>query len=781
MNLKSTLKLESPNLVPGGINFTVINNETLANSSMSTRTLTQTPTSLTFNGQAGPKGAMVYLQAPASNPGFVNVLDENNQPTLTLKPGEFALMPLTGNGSVSLNCSFGTCSVNYIYADKGGDFGKMTIILSPHNGNWHYSVLDYEYGQAKQLIDLGISDELLYYGWTAVDGKGMVLNFENTNYKLINPRGELLESPSTSVSWSTYSLDGKGYVWWAPTNVGEYTVILFDGEASYRHVFSNTMDLWIDSNWDYCTADGAIVAYSVTADTETNITSLIKKDSVHELASIQYDDALRYVDSYVYYYGTYVLLLEYSDDTSTYTKMEIWDTNGVKLKSVNLESLNLTDISRQFYGKGKLQLVGYDSTDAGTPYYLFNFNEATNTLIGEDLSVSHQRGSDFINHTIFAQIRSRWASSQLEPNSAYEPESVMVAFFDDGESNSNSYFLKREVYWLDVMTLFDGDSQFYSRNLASGSMGAFNLRANWAWGRNGVYTSKYYIIVDSAQTRTTGVLTANIFTKGGNFRQVTVAPDMSVINPWYDDTNGDPHSLSFGDYHMYAIYNTSTNKTTYKVYNPVNTTVSQVELSGQLTYNGVWKTRHNSLFIRDWDTARSWYFNDSSKKFVQTSEFYGNVTSVRSHAFISGNDNGSLLLSWYGSNNDYFRVLGSNRFSKKLSIPYFNQEPYYYEVSLGLDKVLWVYTEDGTRTIKAKIYDYELNLIKTHTVGTLASGWEFVDRTERSGDQFLIRIYDGVSAWKYYYITDETVELVSILESDHPNARTFVNDTVWAD
>lgn len=125
--LKSTLKIESTDIFPTPVNFTQINNNTVAGDFSGFNTLDVPANSLqtlNFLGQIGVTGAYVYVQAAATNAhpvylgaGSVAITSS----TVKLYAGDVAFFPAGASTGINLGaiCAVGqTGTISYFIGEK---------------------------------------------------------------------------------------------------------------------------------------------------------------------------------------------------------------------------------------------------------------------------------------------------------------------------------------------------------------------------------------------------------------------------------------------------------------------------------------------------------------------------------------------------------------------------------------------------------------------------------------------------------------------------------------
>jgi len=122
--LKTTLKVESTDLFPTPVSFTVVNNNSVNGSYSGFNNLTVTSLSQILNPvAAGATGAYVYLQSVATNPAGIAIeVKEDNGSELfaTLYPGDVAFLPYnSAAGQLTAEVASGTASLNFFVGDRG--------------------------------------------------------------------------------------------------------------------------------------------------------------------------------------------------------------------------------------------------------------------------------------------------------------------------------------------------------------------------------------------------------------------------------------------------------------------------------------------------------------------------------------------------------------------------------------------------------------------------------------------------------------------------------------
>jgi hypothetical protein len=243
---------------------------------------------------------------------------------------------------------------------------------------------------------------------------------------------------------------------------------------------------------------------------------------------------------------------------------------------------------------------------------------------------------------------------------------------------------------------------------------------------------------------------------------------------------------------MYNWYNPTTEITTYAMVK--NASVKDtVELAGDARYDGVWRTRVNSLLLRSWnyDSTRNWYFNTDTNRFVELTvggNYYDNNNPYYpQHYFqksttVNGLNDGNILLGpWsmgsIGEENNNMRLLKKGVVTGNVTLPTTNGE---WHLSLGSEAVFFIYQDmNDEYKFKVNVYDLDLNLKRTESLLT-DSLYNFNTFNATIGKRFFVKTYNadplGIpNLYSYYMISLNGVAYWT-------NAYTLsmtINDRYW--
>lgn len=724
-----------------------------------TLTIDSEPTEQSFlsNTAVGAKGGILYIQSPSTNQNPIHLLGlqqvdeelaneltaEGAEPFSTLYPGETTLIHLSAQqGKIVAYTTYGTGSLNYYIADKGGELGHSELVLLSGSGNWEYFVQDADlvgmlpnsFG-AKNLL-LPTSDWNYSDQWIIQD-QSYVLSFvssSDSNYQKyvhIDPRGNytVTDINMYDVSWwYPYYLQAKGLA--LVYNSGSNAIVNnYTADGIYTSIFNNSGysyvrdDYYSNNEGDYFanTNDGSFVVQVQNYNGGTgSATFLINKDSSTLLFT---DGNYKYVDTAaVHPFANFVFVAIYDDYNNKYDKIQYWSTTGVLLKNIDVSNYNFNDLNYRFYGTNKM--VGIFQN--GDNYdYIFAYDGATDNLVGvnqnNNFYFSHFNTGNYDQRRVFAY--DKWITDSIRQGyvwnkGMYNPESFAIAYFSG--SNDDSYFINWTVDFMDVVHWFPGQSDLQVVTIIEGT--SKSIRIPYESGYNKCYPSEKAIVFSTAPSVNTGSLSAiTITTKGIN--TYSIIPDLSVVNNNYSDIYFKP----VGDYIMYNWYNTSTDKTSYTMLAPTGKT-DTVTINGEQQYDGVWRTRFNTLLLRSWnyDWTRNWYFNTGTGRFVELtnggSSFNVNTPYYPAHyinysANKNGVNDGNILLGPYDNDdlqapyNNSMRLLKKGVATANVTLPETDGN---WELNLGSDAVYLAYQDSSNSyTWTVKVYDLNLNLVRT--------------------------------------------------------------------
>ena len=708
--LTTTIKVEAASLCPTPLNFTAVNKETISGSFKDFGRISLTSNSLTDINikECGPNGAILYAFAATTNTRDVILYSSNVDSTnriACLKPGDTMLIPLTAfSGTVKAQIINGEdCILDYFICDREGSFGENSILFFKDT-TWKYVIFDAAMSEARPVVNTGLSvADYGYPSFNFVQNKGYWVSFgkEGNVYRYIALRA------NGSVAYSSIS-DENFYTETSPTGtyiIGTNFVKIFDGENFYSYDFGSYPS-YVYSTHDsaYSVGNGAAV-FRVNNYDDTGVDGyyLLHKGNkfLLETGSNNIDNTDIWRVSTYEFTNTIVMVKCQVDTPQTYDTIRIYDTSGSLLKSVDLTPIQLTYLEFDWYGNGRLQMIGYN--DAGEDWYMFNYDESTNILIGENLDWTHTRGGGFSQYQVYCKTKNLFGTHDFGSNS------IVIAYWYDTEANNNGRFLNWSVSNLDFIVLFDGETVPTEYKFDTNTNGN-QVRLNIEDPTNDsffFYSASSYTGVD---------LYLNTFSKGKGFHSITSLTSLQFANN-VSNSNGIDYTQT-GDYYLETIYDDEISKTMHRVIK--NNSAGVPVILDTLTVDGNQtniRTRKNSIFFRNWNTGKNYYFDVSTNKWREISKFY----SRRDYPYITYDNsvnNGVMYLfhPMYWENK--LRTLNNGVLYDDFTLPDSDgSEDWNYYV--GDDRFVWIYTKRvGAKYLYSfdlySFYDGKYKLLNTY-------------------------------------------------------------------
>ena len=823
--LNTTINLNSTDSLPFSINQTIKSSGTVGNFIESgVKTVSEFNRDLYGKGpenlsvkNCGPHGAYIFVSNPIANTATVKLYAEGNtdneyvESFATLKPGDSMLVPLTAQQKgVYAATTFGTCSIDYYIADRGGEFGQSALMLI-NDGNWRYKILDAEIGEVLPTgnptidaapVDLGLSVSTWSLNRTdIINNKGYVLTFYNsgtgTYVQILIKSDGTYENFSIQSSSNNYSnINGHVNVYCEDSIV---YVTYFDGKDTYSQSIPGN-DYNVRDDWDNSSSDGSFIIdiknYNSTISTAT---VLINKDQNYVLYLSQ-SLGVYPSDAAVYFYGNFTFVTIYDDNNGWYNNIQIFNTKGVLLQDIDISSYQLSNLDYNFYGTNKIQMVFYDGDVTN---YMLNYNGTTNKLIGYDYSNGqlnwHHAYSDgrYQNYFFYAYSKSITDSirsyAYIWNSGMFDAESMAIVYVDSSDYFVSTYFINSELNYCDIVYLMDGATSPSTYTFANNEDKFIRIPYESNYSRV-VPSSKQITFSYSTSTPTSGSLNALVITPT-SVATSSIA-DLSVIESRDFYSIGNP-GISFkpvGDYVMYSFYNNNTNVTTYTMLK--STTVKDsVNIAGEQTYYGVWRSRINSLLLRSWNynTPRNWYFNTSTNKFVELtaggSSFNTSKPFYPQHywnesATVNGLNDGNLLLGPYNSSNvelynNNMRMLKKGTVTGNVTLPTAMDE---WRFQLGSEAVFFIWVNTTDYNTYLKVYDLNLNLKNTIQLsfdGIMEHARKIVEGFEVIGKRGYV--YQGVNVDGDQYYMMVSLSGIAYWVNSESSENPIFNDQFWWD
>jgi len=761
----------------------------------------------------GANGAYVFVENPTTNTNNVELIgatDLNNAVSAsggifanitglysftTLKPGDSTIVPLTpGQGGVYAYTTSGTSTINYYIADREGAFGQSGLIVTTVGTTYQYAVLDSQAGVLSQgnptpyftSIDTGVSSSYSYPLMEITNNKGYALMFTDNEipdhriYKFIDNKGQVVGTLDlTDAGEITDNLDQMGGYVVTYSDNGNAIVNYFDGETLYEHSFDGDFNGLAD-DYQACASDGAFVitvtSYSGSPD---NATILINKGNSYVLAVYPAAGDIYVRDVAYSFYSSFIFLTIDDDYSSLYQRFQIWSTNGVLLKDLDIADYEFDNIDYVLYGSNKLQVIADDGVGLD---YLLNYNGATNHLIGHNatnpqlplLNWSHVNTGNYDTRRFYAY--GKYPNDSIRTynydwNSGVFDAESMAMVYSDAANNESGYHINSEVSYCDIVYVMSGDTT-YGVHQVNNNNGLQYIRIPGESGYNRITPSSNLIAFNySTNSYESGSLQMLAITPTG-VNTTTLAPKLEDL----DNGNGDIYAIPVGEYIMYRTHNTLTNKTTF-------TMAKSATKKGSLTLTGTaqdWYRRYNSMILYDYDVERMWYFNTTTNAFVEISNVYNWWDDVKWNLSTTTNglNDGNQLITPNDLNTAAeakMRLLKQGTITPEKQLPVTDGN---WNIYLGSEAVFLIYQDmNDSYNYKVNVYDFDLNLVKTVPLNTNST-----ENYNVVGKRFYVKLYNvdqllGPNYYSYYMISLEG--MAYWLHADNDSVQ--FNDKWWWD
>ena len=426
-----------------------------------------------------------------------------------------------------------------------------------------------------------------------VNRKGYIIRFYddagNNIFVFVNSRGSIIGAENINQAFNSHNGDGRAnLITWYDGADGH--AIYFNGDNFYQHDFIDISAIYVENNWDACAADGTFPVYIEGYNGTVNEAVFLIKGANKTLIK-NTNPSTNFTNSYVYSHGNFIAV-ETLTEGSTYDvieTLEIFNTDGTLLRTVDFNNIEMTQRDYYFYGSGKMQVV-YTNNNSGDFIFL-NYNQLTGKLIGEDLTWTS-------NHNAYEVVSDNYFTGYGRD---YKPESVAIILHGDYAINNTRLLDIDTDGELEVTYIINNDLE--QRNyVVPNSEDTFYASNDW---NTKIYATDKDFILLSGDNDTNGPLVATRFTSGAEPTRFNLINNLST----YDTTNY--NMRCFGDYRALFLH---TN--TVIINNEITVYDSKVLDKILISNNDDWSTEFNTLILVDYDANKEWYFNTSTKKWT---------------------------------------------------------------------------------------------------------------------------------------------------------------------
>jgi hypothetical protein len=617
---KTTLSVESTDQSTPIKLTTSYNHNLLDNIVMGKVTVSTNPTPISL-GAGKSRGSYLYVKSSEKNPkqNIIGIITAGG--VITLSPGEFAAIPLYtfddnngpggpfGNDNLGAFTTHGTAELEYFTGSRGEDVGENVLVRykDPNTTTWKFFTLDANTaipgnGPAIWMNNGTIDTQINYGDWPnsqiegLVNRKGYIIRFwdnsGNNKFVFVNSRGSIIDTENINQNYSRYFGDGRAnLITWYDGDDGH--AIYFDGDNYWTHDFPNINNIYVDTNYDDCTADGTfpvfIEGYNGTGN---EATFLIKGEDNTLIKNTNPNN--NWTNSYAYSHGNFIVV-ETLTEGNTYNEvetLEIFNTDGTLLKTVNINK-EIQNRDLYFYGSGKMQIV-YKDADSGD-YIFLNYNQLTGKLIGEDLTWTSSYGA-------YEVVCDNYRTDAYYALS-YKPESVAIIKYDDYDQYNQKLLSQETDGALEVTYIINNDLE--QRNYVVPNTENSFFVSVISYGSN--YATEKDFILLSGDNQISGPLVATRFTSGAEPTRFNLINNLGT----YNVSSAAAYVRCFGDYRVLRINTTGNAKRELIVFD------SKVldKVSMHINQND-WEWEFNTLIAVDYNVNKEWYFNTSTKKWT---------------------------------------------------------------------------------------------------------------------------------------------------------------------
>jgi len=770
---KTTLSVESTD-PSTPVKFTATQNNDLTNDIVTGKVMVDSnfPPTVINVPQTGAKGSYVYIKSSATNPKHTLItISSEGEFILSLSPGEYAVVPFMAsyNSNLFATVTHGTAELEYLTGSRGEEIGESVLVRfqDPNTSTWKYFTLDAATGKPGPMVDTGVQYNVYPNQQVSalVNQKGYILEFYNNDnehkFVFVGTSGQIISSEEINQNFNRYQGDGRAnLITWYDGN-GNGHAFYFDGDNLYTHDFVNIDGIFVDDNWDACAADGTFPVYIEGYNGGTQEAVFFVKGADKKLVKTTSNGD--YMNTYTGAYANFVAMETLYNDGDTYLySVEIYDTDGTLLKSVNFNEMWIDSSDFYFYGSGKMQIV-YRDGDTSDLIFL-NYNQLTGKLIGDDLLWRD-------NSQTYQVVIDTYRTGYSRP---YRPESVAILLYYN-EGQNYSYLLNQDTDGgLKVTYIINNDLE--ARNYTVPYTEDRYFAANYWY--DSLFASNTDFILLSAENRTSGPLIATRFASGVEPTKFQVIPDLSVYNVSNIDSGAWIDGYIFGDYRYLAIRKNSGNGDRDVIVYDGKKVLDTI--SGIFWDDFSTPTEFNQLSVIDWNNENIWYFNTSTKKFVKlpTGGWVWDWDSPSSEGAQYPVGTGKTIITKVKDNTDsvsiWGRVITKGSAANEKELLKFGNQPnfewYYLYTYMTTETIVLGYKEYYNSTWKFKVFDLNLNFL--YEVDT--------EKTERWTDDYYGKsvyyaLHDNNGNWTYYNF-GKLLNSLDLNDYVQPSDYAFNND-----
>jgi len=640
--------------------------------------------------------------------------------------------------------------------------------ISDTNTNWEYSILNYGQNSILGPVDLSLDS----MDWDFIDSyetiNGWLVVFSdnnNKNIKFIDKNGYIVYTYTAStLTWAYDTLDNKyGYY----TDYDNLKCIFTDfTNVTVYDIPSNYDNFYLDYNYDSSNSVGAIFFQRI-GDYSSYI---LFKPTGHTLL-YNWDNTSYGLTSVVYYKSNYFMILVYSVINGQYSFFNVYDSNGVLIKSENLTSNNLTSIntiSNTTTTTNAINFSGYIEggttiSGSGATFYVNIINgtvdqctviakgdgyQVGNTIIFDGTVFGGVSGDD--NVTITVTSLGDFAYTNYDINSFGEGKTSIIMSSND---NSVPY----------LIYVYDGPNNELYTTKHDQRVGSYGYYDWWTY-----YTDIY----DYSQNNPIGEdIHIQFNDDDGGWNDNLYSVDYCDIVSWYD-SNKSFEVYTFADNANYNYYislyyyyigkslilysNRDDNFINHEVIQQGQHQTIQIVQTNSLdgwNFNDWWMgenfmtkfflngpseylyfiykydgtyvdniyvnavnegsnadSQYNSMILVNNHLEKTYYWNDSVSNIVTLGEYYDSWNGQDDYYTTLNRNEGNFVI--FNTNTQQARIITNNSISSIISL---SDSSGGYSVRIGKNLMAYQYQNPSSNKIVVKVYNLSGTLLTTVT------------------------------------------------------------------
>jgi len=674
------------------------------------------------------------------------------------------------------------------------------------SNNWEYSVLNYQNATIVGPIDLGFSNNNWFLNYANETLNGWVLQFYNntTDDKkvyFINKNGSInyLYEANTN-SWNNSTNSNKFGTF---TDYDNNVFIFSDFSSTYTYnIPSNFNDFYVDNNYDDGNSVGIIVYQQVNSYSQY---ILFKPSGYQTLFNYNNNDYG--VDSIVYYKSNFFGILVYSNNNNQYSFLNIYNSNGVLINSIDIEANSLTsvadiDVDTLNVSTGITGTFDVEQTTtsgsgtgvtmkinitAGNINFVDLYGKGINYSTGDTITIDGSQigGSSGLDNIVVT----------VTDLGYFQLNNLDVQFFGNGKlsllfwsnfDNATPYFIviydgiSNEFYTTshnrNALLYFYYDWQFYTDYWDDTSYwyepsSDFHIQFN---DGSGSWNGSLYSVDDCdiiSWFDSTKQFSIYEFAKNVNY-DYRISQSINNLSSKSLILNSDKDNGYISFEIFQSTGHSSINVITKSVLDSLNINVNQcgdkritqfdLPSSALLfihNYNGTqidtlyfdnntydWWTEYNSFYLVDYANQLSYYWNNSINSILPV-PFYEDQDDINYYSTTSQINNGQILL-WNSGNTS--QIITQNTLSVVRTLPIIND----YSIRITKNLVGLVTYNNGGKLV---VYVYDLNYNLLNTVTTNETNWNNFAPQE---NRIYLQAVGPNNTYVHYLITANTFKKV---------------------